>query len=207
MDMEPHLEALTQHVAGRLAVPGASAAAEVIVIMNSGSGITVILRELVEALRRPPGMMQTALTQAFVGHACVVASFGQECDIVTQSCPLHLTIGTPWGPVRFTMPFIVLPEGGDVVIIGQKTLKANRRIDVIGHLKSSVLKVHGREDGPEMEITAGAVGEPNASAVRRAAMAVTALGPGSDAPGDVDDDVTLTLLSQRPSCSTIPRWR
>ena len=49
-----------------------------------------------------------------------------------------------------------------------------------------------------MEFTAGAVGEPNASAVLRAAMAATAFGPGGDAPGDVDDDVTLTLLSQRP---------
>ena len=29
-------------------------------------------------------------------------------------------------------------------------------------------------------------------------MAVTAVGPGGDAPGDVDDDVTLTLLSQGP---------
>ena len=39
VDIEPHLEALTQHVAGRLAVPGASAAAEVKVLMDSGSGI------------------------------------------------------------------------------------------------------------------------------------------------------------------------
>ena len=29
-------------------------------------------------------------------------------------------------------------------------------------------------------------------------MAVTVFGPGGDEPGDVDDDVTLTLLSQRP---------
>ena len=28
-------------------------------------------------------------------------------------------------------------------------------------------------------------------------MAFTSFGPGGDAPGDVDDDVTLTLLSQR----------
>ena len=48
-----------------------------------------------------------------------------------------------------------------------------------------------------MEFTAGAVGEPNASAVLRAAMAATAFGPGGDAPGDVEDDVILTLLSQR----------
>ena len=170
MDTEPHLEALTQHVAGRLAVPGASAAAEVKVLMDSGSGITAMSEELVEALRRQPGMMQTALTQAFVGHARVVTSLGQECDIVTQSCPLHLTIETPWGPVRFTMPFIVLPAGGDVVFIGQKTLKEKRWIDVMTQLKVSVLKAHGRKNGPEMEATAGAVDEPNAGAVLRAAM-------------------------------------
>ena len=86
--------------------------------------------ELVEALRRQPGMMPTSLTQAFVGHARVVTSLGQECDIVTQSCPLHLTIKTPWGPVRFTMAFIVLLGGADVVIIGQTTLREKLRIDV-----------------------------------------------------------------------------
>ena len=54
-------------------------------------------------------MTHTALTQAFVGHASVVTSLGQECDVETQSCPLHLMIGTPWGPVRFTMPPFPLP--------------------------------------------------------------------------------------------------
>ena len=68
----------------------------------------------------------------------------------------------------------------------------------MAQLKASVLKAHGREDGPEMDTTAGAVDEPNAGAVLRAAMAVTAFGPGGGAPGDVDDDATLTLLSQRP---------
>ena len=84
--------------------------------MDSGSGITAMSKELAEALRRQPGMMQTALTQAFVGHARVVTLLGQECDIVTQSCPLHLTIETSWGPIRFTMPFIMLPGGGDVLL-------------------------------------------------------------------------------------------
>ena len=55
--------------------------------MDSGSGITAISEELVEALRRQPGMMQTTLTQAFVRNARVVTSVGQECDIVTHSCP------------------------------------------------------------------------------------------------------------------------
>ena len=93
---------------------------------------------------------------------------------MTQSCPLQQTMETMWGPVRFTMPFIVLPGGGDVVIIGQTTLREKRWIDVMTQLKASVLKAHKREDGPEIAATAGAVDEPNAGAVLRAAMAVTA---------------------------------
>ena len=71
--------------------------------------ITTGSEELVEVLWQQPEMTQTMLTQAFVGHARVVTLLGQECHIVTQSCPLHLTIETPWGPVWCTMPFIVLP--------------------------------------------------------------------------------------------------
>ena len=137
------------------------------------------------------------MTQAFVGHARVVTSMDQECDIVTQSCPLHLTIETPWGPVRFTVPF-VLPAGDDVIIIGQKTLREKLGIDVMAQLKASVLKAHGCEHGHKVDITAGGMGEPNAGAVLWAAMAVTAFAPGGGAPGDAHVDVTLTLLSQRP---------
>ena len=69
----------------------------------------------------------------------------------------------------------------------------------MAQLKASVLKAHGREDGAEMETTAGPVGEPNAGAVLRATMAVKAFGPGGDAPGNVDDDGTRMLPSQRPT--------
>ena len=69
VDTELHLEALTQHVAGRLAVPGASAAAEVKVLMDSGSEITAMSEDLVEALRRQPGMMQNRV-DAGVCWAC-----------------------------------------------------------------------------------------------------------------------------------------
>ena len=40
--------------------------------------------------------------------------------------------------------------------------------------------------------------EPNAGAVVRTAMAVMAIRPGCDAPGEVDDEVALTPLSQIP---------
>ena len=95
VDAEPHLKALTQHIAGRVAVLCLSAAAQVDVLMHSGLGIIVTSEELVEAFRRWLAKMPTALLQAFVGHTRVVASLGQEWDIVTQSFPLHLTIGTP----------------------------------------------------------------------------------------------------------------
>ena len=36
LDTKPHVKALTQHVTGRLAVPGASAAAKVKVFIDSG---------------------------------------------------------------------------------------------------------------------------------------------------------------------------
>ena len=78
-----------------------------------------------------------------------------------------------------------------MVIIVQNTLREKLGIDVMAQLKASVLKAHGREDGPEMEATAGAVCGPNAGAALRAAMAVTAFGPGGD-------DVTLARLPQRP---------
>ena len=129
VENEPHVDDLTHHLAGGLAVPGASAAAEVKVHMDPGSSITAMSEDLVQALLGQPGMTQTALTQAFGGHVRVLTSLGKECDIETQSCPLHLTIETPWGPVRFTMPFIVLPRGGDVLIIEQKTLREKLGID------------------------------------------------------------------------------
>ena len=56
----------------------------------------------------------------------------------------------------------------------------------------------GRQDGAGMELTARSVGEPNDGVVLRAAMCVTAFVPGGDAPGDVDNEVTRTLPSQRP---------
>ena len=56
VETEPYLEALTQHVARRLAVHGASSAVEVKVLIHSGSGITAMSEELVDALQRQPGM-------------------------------------------------------------------------------------------------------------------------------------------------------
>ena len=49
-----------------------------------------------------------------------------------------------------------------------------------------MLKAHGRDDGREVEGTASTMDEPNAGAVLRAAMAVTAFAPDGGAPGDVD---------------------
>ena len=53
---KPPVEVLTQRLAGRLAVSGAAAAAEIKVVMDSVSSITATSEELVEALRGQVGM-------------------------------------------------------------------------------------------------------------------------------------------------------
>ena len=68
--------------------------------MASCSGITLMARELVEGVREQLGIIQIALTQAFVGQPRVVMSLVQECDIETRSCQLHFTIESPWRPYR-----------------------------------------------------------------------------------------------------------
>ena len=49
VENESHVEVLTQHFAGRLAVLDASAAAQVKVFMDSGSSITAMSEKLVQA--------------------------------------------------------------------------------------------------------------------------------------------------------------
>ena len=72
---------------------------------------------------------------------------------------------TPWGRVRFTMWFIVLPERVDVVIIWKKTLREKLGIDVMAKLRAFVLKAQGRQDGAGIELTACSVVEPNNGSV------------------------------------------
>ena len=136
LDNEPHFEALTRYVTGCISVPVAPAAAEVTVLINSGSGVTGMSQELVEALRRQPEIIQTALTNAFVSHARVMTSFGQECDIVTKSCPLYLTVEITRRLVRSAMPFIVFPGREGVVNIGQKNFREKLEIDLMAQLKA-----------------------------------------------------------------------
>ena len=161
--------------------------------------------ELVEALRRQPGMMQTALTQAVVGHARVITSLGQECDMVTESCTLHLTIEIPWGPVRFSMPFIVLPEGSHVVIIRQKTLRGKRGIDVMAQLKISVLKAHGMAMRWRLQLLLWASPTLAPCCGRR--------WPSRRLGRAATRQVTWTMMAHGccrlngPRCSRIPRWR
>ena len=95
------------------------------------------------------------------------------------------------------MSFIVLPGRGEVIVIGQNTLKKKLGIDVMAQLKASALKAQGRQEIAGMELTARSMGESNNGAVLRVAMSATAFASGGDLPGDVGDEVTLTLPSQR----------
>ena len=85
-----------------------------------------------------------------------------------------------------------------MVIIRLRPLGRKRDIDVETQFEASVRKACRGKGGVVVDVTPHAMGEPNAGAVPWLAIAVTSFGPGVDAPGEVDDDVTLTLMSQRP---------
>lgn len=108
---ELHLKCLTEHLGWRLPVPGASAAADVEALMDSGSGITALSEKVVEAVRGQPGMAKTTLTKARVRNARVVSSLGQRVQYgdEIESTPLderngmgtsqvhHAVYPAPWG--------------------------------------------------------------------------------------------------------------
>ena len=129
--------------------------------------------DLLEDLQGQPGMTRTALTQASDGRARLLTSLSQECDIETQSCPLHSTIETPSGLVRFTVQFIVLPGGGRCGY--HRAEDAEGETQHRRHGAAHGLWTEGTERHcAGMELTARSMGYLNHGAVLRVAMAVTA---------------------------------
>ena len=95
--LEPHVEMLSEHIRGSLAVPGENQGPriEVTVLLDSGSGVTVIIEALVRRLEvQLPG---TQVRCPFEGSARVMCAFGTEGEIKTQTCPLHLALGAHGG--------------------------------------------------------------------------------------------------------------
>ena len=191
VETEPHLEALTQRIAGLLAVPGASAAAKDKVLMDYGSSITVMSEELVGALRGQPGMTQAAITLALVGYERVVTSLGQECDIETQSIvsvPFNYrnTMGTSLAYHAINRA----PWGRKCIYHRAEDAQRQRHGAAKGICTEGMWVLKWRWGGDYSSCCGRA---QRCVAVLRAAMAVTAFGPGGDAPGDVDNNVTLML--------------
>ena len=85
-----------------------------------------------------------------------------------------------------------------MIIIRKKTLREKLGTDAMAQLNASVLEAQQRRDSAGMELTSRSVGERNDGLVLQAAMAVTTFLSGGDVPGDVHDEVALTLPSQRP---------
>ena len=70
-----------------------------------------------ESLQEQSEMAKIAFTLAFVGHAHMVTSLCQECDIVKLSCLLHLMIKISSCTVRFTIAVYRAPGGNNAFII------------------------------------------------------------------------------------------
>ena len=144
---EPHVAYLAQHVQGELVVPGPGGGKpeRVNVLLDSGSGVTSISEELIsKMMSASPGV---SLVRPFQGSARVRNAFGKEQAITHETTPLLLTLATPWGSVRFQLPFVVLPGLGDLLIVGQVTLQEILKVDVMGMLRQTVLEVRGNGGG------------------------------------------------------------
>lgn len=153
LDNTPHVEPFSQQVRGALIVPGENQETGVLVniLLYSGSGVTAIAEALALWLQMQlPG---TRVMGPFEGSARVVTTFGKGQDITTQTCPP--TLGNPesLGEVRITVPFIILPGPGNLLILGQLTLR-----EALGKLR---LEGDGLQDQPsEMMKDAPLVANP-----------------------------------------------
>ena len=79
--------------------------------------------------------------QPFRGKAKVRTAFGEGRAVTYQAIPLFLTLMTPWGNVRFQLPFVVLPGDGDVLVLGQVMLREVLCVDVMADLKRTVMSL------------------------------------------------------------------
>ena len=109
-------------VRAKLGVPGVgeNTSVEVDVMLDSGSGVNAISEALVTKLQaETPGV---SFTRKLEGQAWVVTATGEEREVTTQTCPMHLIVESPAKPVRFTIPFMVIPGKEDLVIVGRTTM-------------------------------------------------------------------------------------
>ena len=184
----PNLEALTLHVAGCPAVSGAFAAAEVTVLVDSGSVSTAMTENRVEALWGQPGVVNTALTETLIGYAMRVRwrrwawSEKSRCTIVSALLEDQNFMGT----ISVNYDVYRAPWGK-----GSCYYRAENAERELHH------RHHAAAEGPctgaAYEHRARAVGQPNPGDFLPAAMAITTFAPGVHAPSDVDSNVTRLI--------------
>lgn len=91
------------------------------VLLHSGSGVIAVWETIDHRLRQQwPGI---EFTRPYTGGVTAQVAEGRSVDMKMQTIPLQLTLVSPWGDVRITLPFVVVPGQADVVILGDKTSK------------------------------------------------------------------------------------
>lgn len=142
-DTQPHLERLFQHVRASLSVlaMGGERAASVDALLDSVLGITAISEALLEEVQA--GMPAVQLTRPFEGWVRVVTVSGEQRNVGTRIRPINLTVASPWEPVRFIMPLIVLPGLSNLVVIRQRKLREVCGIDVEDQFNDLLRRMKG----------------------------------------------------------------
>lgn len=102
---QPQMKLLIQDMRGKRSVPGGVLPVTVNALLESGSDATSISEALARRLQQEVRQMFTELYRGSMR----VQRYSREVRAMKhQTIPLHLAMMTPWGYVRFQLPFVIL---------------------------------------------------------------------------------------------------
>lgn len=79
----------------------------------------------------------------------------KRAAVAQQTPPFLLTLLTPWGKVGLTLPLVVIPDPGDLTVLGQRTVGEVLNIDVMAESRRKVAVVRRRDDDGVVRIIGG----------------------------------------------------
>lgn len=101
------------------------------VLVNSRSGVMPISVDLMQGLERELSG-RAHMTSFFEEQARAKNALSLERSITIQTMPLTPAMDTTWGVVEFKAPFVVLPGERRLIILGQKILREQLSLYILG---------------------------------------------------------------------------
>lgn len=85
------------------------------IFLDNGSEVTAVSEALADKIERK--LPKAAAICPFDEQSRVVTALGMERNILTQTCSVHVLTKSSWDEVRVTVPFVILPGSGCLVVV------------------------------------------------------------------------------------------